>query len=131
MKTYPYLMILNGKHGKHYFHVNNESDFIDSCRKIFDINNTNRYYIFQQEDEYDAKITNLKEQIARMTDPSIQDLIDESKLRAYRSNLEYYIDDKADAKLFEEAKLNDKAMVRFIMNRRDYEYEQIITEKYS
>lgn len=131
MKTYPYLMILRGKHGDHYFHVDNESNFIETCRKIFNINNENRFYLFQQEDEYDAKITNLKEQIARMTDPSIRDLIDEPKLRAYQNNLRYYMDDKVDAKLFEKAKVDDKAMVNFVMNRRDYEYEKIIVESYS
>ena len=124
-------MFLKGKHGNHYFHVNSESDFIESCRKIFNINNENRFYCFQKEDEYDAKITNLREQIIRMTDPSIQDLIDESKLRAYQNNLQYYIDDKVDAKLFEMAKSDDKAMVNFVMNRSDFEYEKIVTETYS
>jgi hypothetical protein len=131
MKNYPYLMILNGKHGKHYFHVNSESDFIETCRKIFDENNRNNFYVYYKEDEYDAKISNLREQIIRMTDPNIQDLIDESKLRAYQNNLSYYIDDKADARLFEMAKIDDKAMVKFVMNRSDFEYENIVTETYS
>jgi hypothetical protein len=131
MKKYPYLMILKGKHGNYYFHVDSKNDFVESCRKIFNINNENRFYCFQTEDEYDAKITNLREQIIRMTDPNIQDLIDEAKLKAYQNNLRYYIDDKVDAKLFEMAKSDDRAMVNFVMNRSDFEYEKIVTETYS
>ncbi len=41
---YPFLLILKGKHGNHYFHITDNESYLDAHVKIFKINQSNGYY---------------------------------------------------------------------------------------
>ena len=132
MKLFPYLLILKGKHGNHYFHIGSEMDREKTLIEIFKINEENGYYSFYSMDEYTRRIAEKQLLLARMQDPEVSDLVDKNKIEHITREIRHYKWEKEDALLYESAKAgNIGAIKQFVWQRRDSEYEELEIEQYS
>lgn len=131
---YPVLLILKGKHGNHYFHLTGKDDLKKALARVFEINESNKYYYF--EDNLEEQIAEKEKQIQILSTinagavPSLATYLKE-QVEALSRDIRNIRNEIIDKTLYEKAKGGDSdATAKFVWDRQFNEYEELCFETY-